>query len=212
MIIVKKTTLRNIIFLTLLALSILLALLLSPAVRIALAREPGDEIPAGCGDGVCDPTIENNDLCPEDCQCTDNGVVDPGEGCGCKDVVCDYEPLSSACGTFAGENGECPSKLQDDGTTKSLSEWYGVCWDACECEGKCTEEDEDDGDGDGSCSCPDFSGGGTIDTGCPDTEANPCDGGFTRDGTWQCVGTGDFIVDPRLSHICCGVIERAVCQ
>ena len=41
-----------------------------------------------CGDGVCDPTTENSDLCEADCECVDNGIADPGEGCGCKDVIC----------------------------------------------------------------------------------------------------------------------------
>ena len=38
-----------------------------------------------CGDAVCDPATESSDLCVVDCECMDNGVVDIGEGCGCKD-------------------------------------------------------------------------------------------------------------------------------
>jgi hypothetical protein len=78
-----------------------------------------------CGDGVCDPATENSDLCHTDCECTDNGVADPGEGCGCKDVICEGEDPITACGTPCGEQGECP-----DGFRCDKGMW---CWDAVIC-------------------------------------------------------------------------------
>lgn len=108
---------------------ILLSLLVFAVGPVALA----DDAEMACGDGVCDTSRENNDLCPEDCHCNDNGIVDPGEGCGCKDMICEDETVASACGTFVGENGECPGDLVDFG---------GVCWDRCTCQGICSEADE----------------------------------------------------------------------
>ena len=63
-----------------------------------------------CGNNVCDPN-ENSDICPNDCQCQDNGQVDPGEGCGCKDVVCQDEGQASACGSA------CPTGVCGNGLT-----------------------------------------------------------------------------------------------
>jgi hypothetical protein len=79
-----------------------------------------------CGDGVCDPAGENSDLCHADCECVDDGVADPGEGCGCKDVICEDEAPITACGTPCGEDGQCPDGLQCDNT----SQW---CWDSVLC-------------------------------------------------------------------------------
>ena len=81
-----------------------------------------------CGDGTCDPTSENSDLCVIDCPCNDNGVADPGEGCGCRDVVCEGEKLRTACGTPCDVTGECP---------EGLSCFRGVCWEDCVCENRC---------------------------------------------------------------------------
>ena len=134
MITIRKSSLKKVGIVGAVVLSLAMLIIVMTPGQISLAD--GDT----CGDGVCSAT-ENSDLCATDCGCVDNGVADPGEGCGCKDVVCDSEPLSSACGTFAGENNECPFKTLSDGTTQSLSEYQGVCWDSCECEGLCTEED-----------------------------------------------------------------------
>jgi hypothetical protein len=89
-----------------------------------------------CGDGYCDTTTENTDLCMIDCPCTDNGTADPGEGCGCRDVVCEDEKLTTACGTPCGEEGECP---------EGLACFRGVCWEDCACEGICPVLCVDDG-------------------------------------------------------------------
>lgn len=172
---IKKTTLKKAAaILSGLMLFSLLVLTVGPVVFVD-AAEPT------CGDGVCDFTSENNDLCPEDCHCTDNGVEDPGEGCGCKDVICEGEALSSACGTPVGANGECPGILVDSG---------GVCWDRCECQGICGEDDG--GTAGLALACPDYSGGGLIITSVPGSNPNPCSGGFVDDytGTWVCYGTG----------------------
>jgi hypothetical protein len=81
---------------------------------------------AVCGDAVCDPATENSDLCHADCECVDNGVTDPGEGCGCKDVICEGEDPVTACGTPCGEQGQCPDGLSCDNTG-------GQCWDSAIC-------------------------------------------------------------------------------
>ena len=73
MLIIKKTTFRTLVFFSLLTMTILLGLLFSPALR---------------------PVAANSN-------CVDNGVADPGEGCDCKDVVCEDESPASACGTPA---------------------------------------------------------------------------------------------------------------
>ena len=80
---------------------------------------------AVCGDAVCAST-ENSDLCAADCGCVDNGVADPGEGCGCKDVICEGEDPITACGTPCGEDGQCPDGLRCDNS----AEW---CWDSVIC-------------------------------------------------------------------------------
>lgn len=134
---------------------------------VALAYNSAE---AACGDGVCDTTSENNDLCPDDCQCIDNGIVDPSEGCGCKDMICTGETSASACGTFAGPNGECPG---------DLVEFSGVCWSRCECQGICSEDDEAAVQSDG--------GGGDAD---PCETYLICDGGYhphpvSRGDTWN---------------------------
>jgi hypothetical protein len=106
----------------------LFVLVAGPVISVDAAEDT-------CGNGVCDLSTENNDLCPEDCQCIDNGVEDPGEGCNCKDVICDGEgeDSGSACGTYVGPDGECPGNLVNSG---------GVCWDRCECEGICGDTPE----------------------------------------------------------------------
>ncbi len=125
MFIVKKSTLKNgMFFIASLALLVALVALFAPNA-VSFAED------ATCGDEICDPT-ENNDLCPQDCHCTDNGVVEAAEGCGCKDVICDGESIADMCGVPA-QDGECPEGLKEHG---------GICWDACECQGICTEDDE----------------------------------------------------------------------
>lgn len=95
-----------------------------------------DITPGGtCGDGTCSEG-ENSDLCGQDCQCNDNGVADPGEGCGCLDVVCDGEEITGVCG------GPCPAGQCAGG----LSCLNGVCWDSTICGGG---EPSDGGDDDG---------------------------------------------------------------
>jgi hypothetical protein len=77
-----------------------------------------------CGDGYCDTTLENTDLCPEDCPCLDNGVCEPGEGFACADCG---EPRST-CGTPCESSDDCPDPL---------SCFNAVCWEACLCGGDC---------------------------------------------------------------------------
>ncbi len=88
---------------------------------------PSCECVTGCGDGWCDVTVENTDLCPEDCPCVDNGECEPGEGSSCADCG----PLESACGAPCGSTDDC---------RVGLSCFDGVCWDDCTCEGRCGEE------------------------------------------------------------------------
>lgn len=117
MITLRKTNLRKAV--------ILIAGLLA-TLLLLLAFSPVFDVQAidTCGDGVCDG-IENSDTCLQDCECVDNGIADPGEGCGCKDVVCADEDLITACGTNCGPNGECPDGL--------VCATGGVCWDAVTC-------------------------------------------------------------------------------
>ncbi len=81
--------------------------------------------PCVCGDGICDPICENTDLCPQDCQCVDDGVCSPGEGTNCRD-----------CGTTAGGCGNPCSDSSQCAAGLSCST-DGVCWEPCACEGKC---------------------------------------------------------------------------
>jgi hypothetical protein len=90
------------------------------APEVVNADEPA------CGDGVCDPATENSDLCGADCECVDNGVVDPGEGCGCKDVLCEREDPLTACGTPCGPEGQCPDGLTCNNESQR-------CWDSVLC-------------------------------------------------------------------------------
>lgn len=120
--IMRKSALRRsgLILVGGLLLIALLIVLFGPISPVG-AAEPALE---ACGDGVCDPTQENNDLCPADCQCTDNGMVDPGEGCGCRDLVCEDEDVSTACGTPCGFRGACP---------EGLTCHNEVCWSPASC-------------------------------------------------------------------------------
>ncbi len=78
-----------------------------------------------CGDGLCDVAAENSDICPQDCQCFDNGVCEPGEGLSCLD-----------CGDMAGGCGApCSNSSQCSGGLTCAPE--GVCWEPCACAGKC---------------------------------------------------------------------------
>jgi len=123
MIQIKKATMWKALGgLGLLAVVMLAALLVVPAVAATYDA---------CGDGVCDPNSENTDLCAADCECTDNGVADPGEGCNCRDVVCADEKLRTACGTLCDETGVCP---------EGLACFRGVCWEDCLCEDICGPE------------------------------------------------------------------------
>lgn len=125
MIQIKKTTVWKALGgLGLLAAVMVAALLFAPAVGAQYSA---------CGDGYCNTSTENTDTCMADCPCTDNGVADPGEGCGCRDVVCEDEKITSACGTLCDVTGECP---------EGLSCFEGVCWEDCACEGICDEEEE----------------------------------------------------------------------
>ncbi len=116
MITLRKPTLRKIAFLIVGLLITALGLAFSPVFDV-LAVDT-------CGNGVCDRT-ENSDSCLADCNCVDNGIVDPGEGCSCKDAVCEGEGLITACGTHCGPNGECPGGL--------VCANGDVCWDGEVC-------------------------------------------------------------------------------
>lgn len=91
----------------------------------------------GCGDGYCDTATENSDLCPEDCQCVDDGTCAPGEGAGCRD-----------CGETAGG---CGNPCTDDTQCAEGLSCVGVCWHACTCGGDCGSEGG--GDTERKCSC-----------------------------------------------------------
>ena len=98
----------------------------SPGGTASGSETPGGgEIAGGqCGDGVCDPETENSDLCPQDCQCVDDGVCSPGEGESCRDCG----ETAGACGNPCTDSSQCQSGLACAG---------GVCWDACACGGDC---------------------------------------------------------------------------
>ena len=81
-------------------------------------------VPEVCGNQVCNPASENSDICPQDCQCKDNGTCEPGEGSNCLD-----------CGANAGS---CQAPCTDSSQCVSgLSCAAGICWDACTCGGVC---------------------------------------------------------------------------
>jgi hypothetical protein len=71
--------------------------------------------PPACGDDRCDPRTENSDLCPQDCQCVDDGVCNPGEGATCLDCG----ENAGACGAPCSDSGQCQADLACAG---------GVCW------------------------------------------------------------------------------------
>jgi hypothetical protein len=95
--------------------------------------QPGSDEPV-CGDGYCDTAHENNDLCPQDCQCVDNGECEPGEGDGCRDCGA----TAGGCGNPCADSSQCAA---------GLSCHTGVCW-ACQCggEGACDTDDGHHGD------------------------------------------------------------------
>ena len=125
MIQIKKATMWKVFG----GLALLVAVMAAALVLVPAAAATYD----ACGDGVCDPATENTDLCAADCECTDNGVAGPGEGCDCRDVVCATEKLRTACGTPCGAAGECPA---------GLACFQGVCWEDCLCEDICGPEEE----------------------------------------------------------------------
>jgi hypothetical protein len=108
-----------------------LVLMLLVAPRLAFAQDDGT-----CGDGVCDPTRENSDLCKLDCACDDNGWAEAFEGCGCRDKVCAGEDIRDRCGVVA-KLGTCEEPFM---------EHEGVCWNAeiCQWEAPNTPDDSDD--------------------------------------------------------------------
>lgn len=79
-----------------------------------------------CGNGVCDTGCENSDLCGDDCSCEDNALCEPGEGCGCRDCICDGENEDDLCGVRC-PSGECSGGMS----------CVGRCWDPCLCAGRC---------------------------------------------------------------------------
>jgi hypothetical protein len=104
--------------------------------------EPGVEEPAEieaipnvCGDGICNTMYENSDLCPDDCECVDDGECEPGEGLGCRDCTDD---VSRHCGQPCESSDECGGVL---------SCFEGMCWQECACTGRCGPDDDDDGGG-----------------------------------------------------------------
>ncbi len=163
-----------------------------------------------CGDGICDTDSENNDLCPEDCQCIDNGVEDPGEGCGCKDVICEGEAIRSACGTPVGADGECPGNLVDSG---------GICWSRCECQGICSEADEAAG---GSANLCGYSDGPVNNSGWGDfyydaASSCPCSCGFcvlggAAAGKCGCYVSGSNVGAANANACCSGSTTGSICD
>ena len=72
MIVIRKSTAKKI--------GIISAMLVLTALCMALFIPGGiSAAQDSCGNGVCDYATENSDLCLDDCECTDNGVVDLGE-------------------------------------------------------------------------------------------------------------------------------------
>jgi hypothetical protein len=123
---------------------------------------PNCECRAGCGDGWCDVSVENSDLCPEDCECVDNGECEPGEGLNCADCG---EP-EAACGAPCQSTDDC---------REGLSCFNGACWDDCICESRCGEEP---GQEPGS-SC-------TPCQGDPECHSDRCPKGHCVDGCCVC--------------------------
>jgi hypothetical protein len=123
-----------------------------------------------CGDGRCDPTCENSDLCPSDCGCVDNGVKDPGEGCNCRDVVCPGEDAGTYCGAPCGAGGACAAGFE---CTSG-----GICWSSS----ICNQPEPPPDDGGGSCTP---AGGSCYDSSqCP--AGNVCNGSYWSPGTCVC--------------------------
>lgn len=74
-----------------------------------------------CGDGICDPAVENSDLC-SDCTCVDDGVCSPGEGVGCLDCG----ETAGTCNAVCTDNAQCAPGYTCAG---------GICWaDDCAAE------------------------------------------------------------------------------
>ncbi len=67
-----------------------------------------------CGDGICDPAVENSDLC-SDCTCVDDGVCSPGEGEGCLDCG----ETAGTCNAACTDNSQCAEGYTCAG---------GICW------------------------------------------------------------------------------------
>jgi hypothetical protein len=82
-----------------------------------------------CGDGTCDTTTENTDLCPEDCECVNDGECGLGEGLNCADCG---DPVE-ACGSPCEDSETCPDPL---------SCFDGACWEGCLCGDDCGDEVE----------------------------------------------------------------------
>jgi hypothetical protein len=98
------------------------------------AEEPGviEAIPNICGDGICNTMTENTDLCPDDCECVDDGECSPGEGFNCLDCG----DVSRYCGQSCTSSEDCRG---------ILSCFEGVCWETCACTGQCDQEGESGG-------------------------------------------------------------------
>ena len=155
------------------ALIILAAFIIGAALSLAIVgmRARAETGPLTCGDGVCQAT-ENSDLCIADCECHDNGIADPGEGCGCKDVVCASlgEGPKSACGTPCNETYYCP---------EGLSCYKGTCWNGFLCAGDTGVEEESGGGGGGSCTpgpvtCSCYGGYNYCSDGCSSYISGSC--------------------------------------
>jgi RNA polymerase sigma-70 factor, ECF subfamily len=69
-----------------------------------------------CGDAFCNPACENSDLCAADCQCTDDGVCEAGEGFGCLDCGAE-SPAGCAC------TAVCVSQEADVSGVMRCVEW-----------------------------------------------------------------------------------------
>jgi hypothetical protein len=87
-----------------------------------------------------------------------------------------------------------------------------ICWDACICQGFCGQDGGNGGGGGGGgpCTCPPHPNPGQVDTGCPQSEPNPCPGGFTSGGNWACWGTGTHSSTAGSAGECCAGSWSAV--
>jgi len=119
---------------------------------LPITPTPNQSRASVCGDGICDPSKENSDICL-DCQCVDNGTCEAGEGSNCHD--CGSQ--AGTCGSLCSDSSQCADGLACAG---------GACWDACLCPpgcGKPPEHKDDKGNGTVcsgtpvSCGCVDWN-------------------------------------------------------